>query len=50
MSLFNLYINPDSVEMLHQTIYRPSYIGVGEWIEFWENVKERRGKEKVDAS
>jgi len=50
MSLINIYINPNSVELLHQTVYRPSYIGVSEWIDFWETVREKEDKEKDDAS
>jgi hypothetical protein len=50
VKLFDIYINPDSVKMLDQTVHRPSYIGVSEWVEFWENVRYGKDKEKEDAS
>jgi hypothetical protein len=40
----------NSVEMLNQTIYRPSYIGVSEWFEFWEHVRDTEDEEKDDES
>jgi hypothetical protein len=50
MKLFDIYINPDSVKMLGQTVHRPSYIGVSEWTEFWEDVRDGKDKENHDES
>ena len=49
MKLFDIFVSPDKVTMLHHTILRPDYIAPSEWIELWR-VVDKLQEEAFDAS